>query len=453
MKSYTHLEKAVERLYSFVDNEKLAGPPVYATTELDIERFRSVLEERGNRQREFESVLIAGSKGKGSTAAMLDSILRARGLRVGLFTSPHLIDIRERIRIDGRCVDGEIFAKKIDELTSIALKNNAQRSFRTVFEILTGAAVEIFAESGVDIAIFEAGMGGRLDAVNAIEPSLSIITTIGIDHTHALGDTVAEIASEKAGILRSGVTAVIGRQIDSARRSINAHAAKIGAGPLSKIDEDWQIAKIRINREKTSFDLSGPDVSYEDLRLSLIGRFQAENAACAVAAASILGTGEIFVREGLSNTVWPARMQIFPANNIPKSRFTNDIIVDGAHSPMAFERIVETLAELWKEAKPVWVFAANRDKDIPSIFRIIEKHASGIVLTTFDFPRAASISELASIVQSTGFPVIQKPNIRGALASAQSIAESNAPIVVAGSLYLAGEALRELGFHPWESEN
>ena len=444
------LEAAIERLYSFIDNERLTGAPVYGTTDLDLDRFRALLAKRGNRHREFRSVHIAGSKGKGSTAAMLDSILRANGVRTGLYTSPHLIDLRERIRVDGRCVDATVFATKLDELTRIAVEASAQRSFRTVFEILTATAFEIFAEAGVEIAVVEVGMGGRLDATNVIDPSLSVITPIGLDHLRALGGTIEKIASEKAGILRRGVPLLLSLQSDAAHRVIRARADEVGAGSVVEIGKDWRIANVRADCAGTTFDLRGQDTYYKDLRTPLLGRFQAENAACAVAAAHMLDADEAAIRSGLSNVVWPARMQLFPQDKFPKSDRA-DVVVDGAHSPMAFERIIEALAEIWPDIAPVWVFAANHDKDIPSMLDILASRAGGLILTTFDWPRAASPAKLASLAPRADFPVRQMPDVHDALAAAAAIAGPNGLIVVAGSLYLAGEALSELRFSPCQS--
>ncbi|HHS49611.1 MAG TPA: bifunctional folylpolyglutamate synthase/dihydrofolate synthase [candidate division Zixibacteria bacterium] len=434
MNQYNRLESALERLYSFIDYEKLGAKNPYDTDENDIRRFRELLRSRGDRHEEFTTVLVAGSKGKGSACAMLEAILCADGRRTGLYTSPHLVDIRERFRLDGACVSADILTDKIDALTEAAVDGGAGRGFRTVFEILTASAFEIFAESGVDVGIIEVGMGGRLDATNAIDPDITAITAIGLDHTHVLGDTAEAIAREKAGILRAGTPLVLGRQEESVRRLILDRAKKIGASQVIDLN-DARISINDISLRSTAFDLSLAEKDYPSLEINLAGAHQAENAAVAIALAKLLTVDKSLIYEGLREIRWPGRMQ-----HVAESP---DVIIDGAHSPMAFERLIETLAHI-RQTSPVWVFAVNRDKDYPAMIDVVRKFSAGIVFTSFDWPRAVIAQELAEIEPSG----IVADNFARAIEIARERAGSSGMVVIAGSLYLAGLALKEFGLSP-----
>ncbi|MCK5834007.1 bifunctional folylpolyglutamate synthase/dihydrofolate synthase [bacterium] len=431
------LESVIENLYSFIDYEKLGGKNPYNTKEEDIERFRRLLCERGNRHKEYKTILVAGSKGKGSTAAMLESMLHIGGYKTGLYTSPHLVDIRERFRIDGRCVEDDVLARKIEDITRMVTEKTGKRGFRTVFEIMTASAFEIFADADVDYAIIEVGIGGRLDATNAIDPDVSIITTIGLDHTHILGDTVELIAGEKACIIRNGKPLIIGYQSQGAHEVILSKARDLGAEPIVDLNVSKPLDNISISRQGTVFNYRDSNCNLSLVELSLIGEHQAENAAIAIAASRLLELDESSIRAGLCCVNWPGRLQLVGTSP--------DIIVDGAHGPMAFKRLVEAIRQTWG-CLPVWIFAANKDKDIAGMLDVVKSCKHNLILTTFDWPRAASPEELLAIA-GEGFTT---DDFKQALDKARELAGASGLIVIAGSLYLAGVALKENGSIPCE---
>lgn len=448
------LKKSIERLESYIDFEKLKSGEVSKSTVFDLDRFKQILDERGNPQNKYPSVLIAGSKGKGSTSAFLESILRQAGHKTGLYTSPHLVAINERIRINGICIDDERFAIKLEELLNIAEKKGSEKNYRTVFEILTASAFELFAEEDIDIAVVEVGLGGRLDATNALEPIATVITRIGLDHTDVLGDNLRDIAFEKAGILRKNVPLVIGNQDEIAKRAILEKAHSIGSRPVKAFGEDFHANACCVNEEGFSFDYSENSFSIS-LLSSLIGEFQIENCANAVSTALELkklgfNIEDEDIKKGVLRTKWFGRMQIFPLKNAT-------IIIDGAHSPMSMRALIDSVRAIWGKRIPVFVFAANRDKDIESMFLEIIPFVETLIITRFDWPRSATIQELDSIIEKIfeENPDLKKINIKReqnpslALERAKKIS-SGGIIVCAGSLYFTGELLKAMGFQPCE---
>jgi dihydrofolate synthase/folylpolyglutamate synthase len=440
-----NLESTLNELYSFLDFEKKNGKRTYDTTYFDLERFRKGLASRGNPQNKFPSVLIAGSKGKGSTSAFLESILRQAGYRTGLFTSPHLVKINERIRIAGKCVGDDALAQKLDELIAIAKDNDSEHVFRTVFEILTGAAFEIFAENKVEIAVVEVGLGGRLDATNILEPVLTAITTICLEHTDILGDTYSKIASEKAGILRKGIPLIIGKQPDEAETTIRKMASDIGSHPVFGLGKEFRIIGSDYDISGCRFSIASNDWSFDDLRIPLLGNFQIENAAVAVALAielknTDLKISEEAIRKGLDKTVWLGRLQVIPG--------APTLVLDGAHSPEAVGKLVESVSKLWKGAKPVYIFGSSNDKNFREMLKIIVGNSSAIIVTDFENPRAAKTVELKNVFDElelsdkTKFKLAANPT--KALLIAKNISAENSPVIITGSLYLIGEFLKLL---------
>ncbi len=419
------LDRVLGSLYKLIDYEKLGSKNPYETDESDLHRFRELLRARGDNHKRYKTILIAGSKGKGSTSAMLESILRADGRRTGFYSSPHLVDIRERFRIDGNIVEAELLSKKLEDILPEALEAGAGQGFRTVFEILTASAFELFAEAGAEIAVIEVGLGGRLDATNVIDPDLTIITPIGLDHTNVLGETYEAIAREKAGILRHGIPLILAIQRPEARKAILLKAESLGAHPIIDINEHNPLKNISLSRSGTTFDYSFSGSNFIGLHIPLLGAHQAENAAVAVSAANYLDVGEAAIREGLGAVDWPARMQIVASSP--------DILIDGAHSPMAFERLIEAVRAIWRRP-PVWLFAANRDKDVPGMLELARGFSAGLYLTSFDWPRAMSVEELKSLAPE-GIAVHSNEE---ALALAREAAGPDGLVVIAGSLYLAG---------------
>lgn len=443
----TPLDIILKRLYSFIDYEKLSGTHTYGTDLSDMERFAASLNELGNPQFSYKTIHVAGSKGKGSVCAMLESILRKAGYSTGLFTSPHLIDIRERIVINGRCIDEKPFADTLEGILSEAETSNAKRTFRTVFEIITATGFELFAQNGVDIGIIETGMGGTLDATNVLDPLCTVITTIGLDHTYILGNTVEEIAVQKAGIFKSGTPIILGIQEESVSKLLRGIAHNIGTGPILEIGKDITFDITENNEAGCRFDIEGPNYKYRDLRIPLHGLHQVENAAVAIAVIQLCksldyGISETALREGFANTFWPGRTQLFPGNP--------NFIVDGAHSPMAIVRLIETVYRIWPELKQVYLFSANQDKDIDGMLDAIKPHADGIVLTKFDWPRVFNPLDYEDYFSDTDLTLKIFDSPLKALEEANRMAAGNGLVIGCGSLYLAGELLKIKGYYPCE---
>jgi dihydrofolate synthase / folylpolyglutamate synthase len=355
---------------------------------------------------------VAGTNGKGSVCAMIDSICRVQGYRTGLFTSPHLVTFRERIRVDGEMVSESAVA---DGLTTIRNLVADWDPHPTFFEVTTALALKHFSEAKIDVAILETGIGGRLDATNAIQSIVSVITRIDFDHEEWLGNTLAEIATEKAGIIKPRIPVVCAPQRPEAEKVIRARAAECEA-PLQFVTE-----------------------SYEGSPIALRGQHQKQNAAVAIAA---LRTAKIDVdsstiARGLAKIDWPARFQ----------KWDERTIIDGAHNPAAARVLAETWRETFGDQRATLMLAVLSDKNLRSICEALAPIADLVLLPRIRSERAASLEELAKIL-STLTPLLPcsiAPSIHEALALAR--AKSN-PILVTGSLHFAGEVLAHLRGEP-----
>ena len=366
---------------------------------LGLENTNRLLAACGHPEKQTLFFHVAGTNGKGSTCAMLDSILRCAGFRVGLYTSPHLVDFRERIRVDGEMIP------KGDLALGLTRLRDALRSWNrtpTFFEISTVLALDYFSRAGCDIVVLETGMGGRLDSTNAVSPLVSAITPIDMDHMQWLGDTLEKIASEKAGIIKPGIPVVSAPQQAAAAEVLRKTAAQRGA--------------------EISF-VSEPCLH----PLSLAGEHQKWNAALAVETlrASGLDISKSAIREGLIQAEWPARFQRI-------GRF----VVDGAHNAHSAAALAKTWCEVFADRKPTVVFGALSDKDYPEILAHLEPLAERFLFVPVDNPRSESPAVL--------FPRVMRPSqIHDSLETAiRAALELPDPILVTGSLYLAGEALR-----------
>jgi len=436
-------DNAVRELNSFIDFERLANPQPFDTTHFEIERFRRILENRGNPQLTYPTIHIAGSKGKGSVAATIESVLRKSGYRTGLYTSPHLIDIRERIKIGGTPISRADFARKISELVKYARHKGSPKGYRTVFEIMTTAAFEHFAEKKVDIAIIECGLGGKLDATNVLRPVITVITPVGLDHTNILGNTIEEIAGDKAQIMQQNVPIIVGPQVEEASSILRKYAIKIGAGNLLEIGVEAQVHNIELSDKYTEFSLQLDTFEMLNLRTALLGKFQADNAAIAIVTiVELRNKGWIIpdnaIREGLAEVRWPGRLQYFQESP--------GIVIDGAHSPMSIRVLLDSVKTIWPKKELVVVFAANRDKNIPGMLNILSDKINTIIITKFDWLRAAEPENIEKMIEGRIPTVLTAKDTSVAFDIAQKKAGANGLIVLTGSLYLAGEALKLKGY-------
>lgn len=441
---------AVESLYAL-------GHELHAARKFDLEHMRRLCRALGDPQRRFPSVLIAGTNGKGSTAATLASILQVSGHSTGLYTSPHLVRINERIVLDGQQIPDLAFAETYERVTAIASELVAASLLPhrpSFFETMTAIAFDFFAASGVEIAVLEVGMGGRLDATNVVDPILSVITDIDLDHQKFLGNTIAEIAAEKAGILRPGVPAVILPQHPQANRVLGERILEIGARAVNAADNIPSLSPQAASplhhsaansaAMETRFPLSvlGKEV---EIVSPLVGRHQLRNLALAIAAAeelSALGfrvTAESVAR-GTRQTSWAGRFQRFAA-----TVHRPEIVVDVAHNPAGAWALRSAISEQLEGRPLVLLFAAMGDKAVAEMAGILWPQMSHVVLIQVSGnPRAAAPAELAFLAKTLGVDHSVSANVSEGLALAMAEALKLGPesvLVIAGSIYLAGEVV------------
>jgi dihydrofolate synthase/folylpolyglutamate synthase len=443
----TSYESAVERLYALGHELQLG-----LTRKFDLAHMRILCDALGNPQNSFPSVLIAGTNGKGSTAATLASILQSSGHRVGLYTSPHLLRINERICSNGQPIPDDAFAAAHERVTSVAgqlVAASALPHLPSFFETITAMAFDFFASSKVDLAILEVGMGGRLDATNIVEPILSVITDIDIDHQKFLGNTIAEIAGEKAGILRPGVIAVTLPQHPEANQVLGERMAALGARAVNAARNMASVspgsaALVHSSTLETRFRLNvlGKQV---EIVSPLVGCHQLRNLALAITAAEELAAQGFrvtpeSVAAGTRLTSWPGRFQRFaPTLHRP------EVIVDVAHNPAGAWALRSALTEQMDERPLVLLFGAMADKAVDEIAKILWPRMAHVVVTRIaNNPRATAPADLAAIALSLGVEHSVSATVRQgvelAIAKAQELGPNSA-IVIAGSIYVAGEAI------------
>ena len=415
---------ALEWLLGFSDPELGIGwnPRASRTARWRLGRMRALLRFAGDPDRQMRVVLIAGTKGKGSTAAFLASILHTAGLQAGLFTSPHLQTYRERVRIDGAMLGDSDFARAIDRLRPLVLRLRREHPAAgepTTFELTLLLAVRAFADRGCAVAIIEVGLGGRLDATNALDPAVSVITSISYDHTAILGRTLGAIATEKAGIVRRGRPALVAVQRPAAARAIERICRATGA--------DRRVVQ--------------PLGVHADLALT--GDHQRQNAALAIAAARALGADEDAIANGLRTAIWPARFE--------RVRGRPPIVLDGAHNGASAEALARTLRQERDGRRLVLVVGINRDKDARAVIGPLAKMASAVVATRSSSPRALDPADVARVAgRGARIPVTTAANVPAALAAARKAAGPDGLVCVAGSLALAAAARTALGLVPSE---
>ncbi len=384
-------------------------------------RVRRLLGLLGDPDHQLDCVLIAGTKGKGSTAACLASILHAAGIRTGLFTSPHLQEVRERVRIDGALLDQAAFEARIRALRSsvAALRRQAPTAGEpTTFELVLALALRAFADAGCRVAILEVGLGGARDATNAVTPALSIITSIGYDHTAILGRTLGAIATEKAGILRRDRPALIGEQRPAAALALRRACVKGGAA-------------CRVVGPRT---LALP---------RLHGAHQRQNASLAAAAAQTLGVTPGAIARGLDAAWWPGRFEIVAA--------APAVVLDGAHNGSSAEALVAALRERFGRRPIHFIIGLNADKDARATLRPLLTAAHRVTATASSAPRARAADDLVRACRSLGaVPVDSAADVTLALAAATASARADEVVCVTGSLALVGAARDALGLRPPE---
>lgn len=406
--------------------------------------MRTLARALGNPQRRLQSVLIAGTNGKGSTAATLASIVQAAGYRTGLYTSPHLLEINERIQINQEPISDVEFAEIYDRVESTARQLVAGRELPwhpSFFEMLTAMMFEYFASAGVDLAVLEVGMGGRLDATNIADPCISVITDIDYDHQNFLGNTLTEIAGEKAGILRRNGVVVLLPQHPEVNDALGHAIVQCGARPVSAVKDMPPVAPGAEAHGSYPVEVMGKQIVVDS---PLIGRHQFRNVALAITAAEQLSSFGFrilpeHVEAGIRDTHWPARFQILPATaDFPET------VVDVAHNPAGAWALRCALSTFFEDRPLTMVFGIMRDKAIREIAEILFPLAWRVIATHAESPRAASPDEIAEAAQHTGAEIIRAENVPAAIERAQKLAEKNGVVVITGSIYVVGEGLRVL---------
>jgi dihydrofolate synthase/folylpolyglutamate synthase len=431
-------EQSLKYLYGLT-NYEIKSQYAYAPELFDLARVQRLLGALGNPHHRFKSVHVAGTKGKGSTSAMLASILKAAGYRTALYTSPHLHTFRERIQVDGTCIPEVEFSDLVQQLRPLA----EQDKELTTFEIATALAFAYFAQVGAEIAVIEVGLGGRLDATNVIHPVASIITTIGHDHMHILGNTLTQIATEKAGIVKDRVPVISAPQERAAMAVLERVCAEKDA-PLHPVGRDWRWRALSCSLDGQEFTASGrldgpssPLVSYKNLFVPLLGKHQLRNAAVVLATTQVLqqlGTkvNETSVRKGLQDVIWPARFEVLGRNPY--------FVVDGAHNVDSARSLATTLQQYFPSLRPWLVLAILKDKDIPAILRQLLPRVQGVILARSHHPRAADPRILQEEAARYGSPTLIIEDVGRATTHALRQAGAEGLVVAAGSLTTAGEA-------------
>lgn len=401
-----------------------------------LDNVREILRAFHDPHRKFPSVLVAGSNGKGSVCAFLTQILSLHGFRTGLFTSPHLVDVEERIRIGGELIARRTFCRfltrlrnKIEQLISAKRLLNPP----TYFEHLCCLAFLYFAEQQVDMAFLEVGMGGRFDATNVVDPKVSVITTISAEHQKFLGESLSQIAYEKSGIIKPGVPVVCGLQKQDAYATIKSRAEKLGAPFYGIFDRKDNFVGQKASRGYVfTFRMNGEAYSYEP---ALQGKHQGRNAAIAIAASRILGQRwkkleKEKIIQGIQTTRWEGRLESISQKPL--------VLLDGAHNEEGADALKDYIRE-FVSSPVVLVYASMRDKKIERIADILFPLAKIVILTRFPYYRACPPEELAEKVACGEKKILCEPDAERAFRMAQQLAGPDGIVVVAGSLFLVGE--------------
>jgi dihydrofolate synthase/folylpolyglutamate synthase len=407
----------------------------------DVAPMLALLRRLGDPHLGQPTVHVAGSKGKGSVSAMVESILRASGLRTALFTSPHLHDFTERVRIDGEPISQETFARLIDEMRPAVEETQAslgERRFVT-FDVLTALGFLAFRERGVNVQVIEVGLGGRVDSTNVFESKeVAVIGPLSFEHTAILGDKIEQIAAEKAAIITPGCTAVLAPQpFPEAARVVREFAAQTGVRLIDVAAEHgWSVGEHDLRSQAVRID--GPGSAVE-ARLPLLGRFQAENAATAVAAVEALGrdTARAAIVRGLELVRWPGRVEVLSEEPL--------VIADGAHNADSGRRLREALVEYFGAGRVLFIVGASSDKDIDGLAEALAPIAERVIATRAEHPRAMEPVRIVEAFRKFGVPGEDVESVAIAMQRAMAVSGERRLICLSGSLFVAAEGREYFG--------
>ena len=432
---------AVNYLDSLTNFERIIGRQ-YSSSKFGLARMNRILSELGNPHREFKSVHIVGTKGKGSTAAMLASMLRHCGIRVGLYTSPHILSLRERIVVDGKMISEAAFARTIAAVAPVTAKARVPEP--TYFEVITAAAFKYFADQEVDLAVVEAGLGGRLDSTNVIHPEVVGLTSISLDHFPQLGTSLESITKEKVGVFKKKIPVISAPQHASVREIIR-EAADAAAAPLRYSNEDvafsYRFEFSRSAGRHARICLTTPTSRFEHLHVPLLGEHQAVNCSVALGLLDILkqrgfAIDDQLAMEGLSHVDLLGRMQLIAES--PR------ILVDGAHNAASVAALMHAIGQNIAYDSMVVIFACHKDKDIAGMIRRLQLGADKVIFTSTGSPRSAEPAELAAqYIEHSGKMAQVASRLDGAMQIALGAVSREDIICVTGSFYLVAEAIRK----------
>ena len=423
--------KALDYLYSFVDYS-LKHTSELVKAEFNLDRMYALMKLLGDPQNSYAILHVAGTKGKGSTSAFLASALKQAGYTTGLYTSPHLQDFCERIQVNGTPVSHQEFTDLVEWIKP----HVAKIPFITTFELTTALAFLHFKQKGVNLAVIEVGLGGRLDATNIIQPMVSIITSLSMDHTAVLGNTLALIAGEKAGIIKPGIPVVSSPQKEEAMQVLKKVAQQRGSD-LTQVGHDWMFSGGRFTLDGQELEIRTKAGDSVHLRIRMLGAHQLQNAATAYVALQVaklagLEITESDIQKGFSETFWPGRFEIV--------RQEPPVILDSAHNLDSSVKLRETLDQYYPGRKVILIFGASEDKDVSGMFAQWKPCLSRIITTHADHPRALDPGQLVEVACQQGIPAEVTRSVDVALEKALDISAKSGEIVLsAGSMFVTAE--------------
>ena len=435
MRTEDQYQKTLDYLYSFVDFSMTRGMR-YSPEQFDLGRMRDFVQALGHPEQAYPSIHVAGTKGKGSVSSMCTAALMAGGYKVGLYISPHLHDYAERIQIDQHPIPHEDLIALVDEIRPVI----ESIPKLTTFEITTALAFLYFQRKNVQAAVLEVGLGGRLDATNVVSPSVTVITSLSYDHTQILGDTLAEIAGEKAGIIKPSVPVVLSPQKEEARQVVRQIAAEKSA-PLIEVGKDYHFVPLEHSLEGQSLRvwMNGDYRREEKLQIPLLGGHQVENAATAYVALQIFSrralplTSEM-IQQGFAATLWPGRFEVLQRHPA--------VVVDSAHNRDSALRLRQALDDYFPGIPIVMVFGASEDKDIAGMFAELSPRVQEVVATKSFHPRAIDPEHVVEIASRFGKPARIIADIPDAVEQALQLAGETQMVLVTGSIFVVA-ATRE----------
>ena len=432
-------QRSLDFIYSFIDLS-ITRNLRYSPDKFDLSRMYGVMSSLGDPQLNYDVVHVAGTKGKGSICAMTASIMKEAGYKVGFYSSPHMIDFRERIKVNNNEISKESLTNYVMKLRQIF--NNVEKI--STFEIITAIAFKYFADRQVDIAIIEVGMGGRLDATNVVQPILTIISPVSHDHMKILGNTIAKIAKEKAGIIKKSIPVILSRQKKSAKEEIDIIANRNGS-LIIDTSKKYAFEQINFSLEKQSFIIKEklihpPDTCSPIYKIPLLGDHQINNAITAFACVMRLRKlgyeiNESALKNGFSRVEWQGRFEVICQKPL--------IIVDGAHNRASFRKLRDTIEKYLAGKKVILIFGASEDKEVKLMLKIIKPYIDHFIFTKSEHPRALGLDKLEKFASSLDLNNYSISEIDSIIPLILRNSDQKKAYIASGSIFIAG-AIKQL---------